>query len=139
VAGFIGSPAMNFFPVTAETGGEGTFLVGDGFRLQVPKAYEAAIGAQARSGGQLMMGLRPEDIADPAFVHDPNPANMVQAMVDVVEPLGAEVYLACVVGQTQFTARVDPRTQAKAGEPATLYFEAEKMHVFNPTTQEALL
>ena len=86
-----------------------------------------------------MMGLRPEDIADAAFVRDADPANAVQAMVDVVEPLGSEVYLACVIGQTQFTARVDPRTQAKAGEAATLYFKAEKMHAFNVTTQETLL
>ncbi len=139
VAGFIGSPAMNFFPVTAEAGGEGVYLKGDGFRLRVPKAYEASIGAQARSGGQIMMGLRPEDIADAALVRDADPEDMVQAMVDVVEPLGSEVYLACVVGRTQFTARVDPRTQAKAGEQTTFYFKAEKMHAFNPTTQETLL
>jgi multiple sugar transport system ATP-binding protein len=139
VAGFIGSPAMNFFPVTAEAGGEGVYLQGDGFRLRVPKQYEAAIGAQARSGGQIMMGLRPEDIADAALVNNPDPSNIVRVTVDVVEPLGSEAYLACVVGQTQFTARVDPRTQAKAGEPADLYFKAEKMHIFNPATQEALL
>ena len=138
VAGFIGSPAMNFFPVTAEAGGEGVFLQGDGFRLRVPKQYEAAISAQARSG-QIMMGLRPEDIADAALVNNPDPGNVVKVMVDVVEPLGSEVYLACVVGQTQFTARVDPRSQAKAGEPTDLYFKAEKMHIFNPATQEALL
>ena len=55
-----------------------------------------------------------------------------------MKPLGSEVYLACVVGTTQFTARVDPRTQAKAGEPATLYFNAEKIYAFNPTTQTLL-
>ena len=130
---------MNFFPVTADASGEGVFLQGDGFRLRVPKQYESALSAPMASGGQLMMGLRPEDIADAAFVRDADPANIVRAMVDVVEPLGSEVYLACVIGQTQFTARVDPRTQAKAGEQADLYFKPEKMHAFNATTQEALL
>jgi multiple sugar transport system ATP-binding protein len=170
VAGFIGSPAMNFFTVRVESGGDGMFLVADGFRVHVPRQYEAALGPHATSGsappsmapasagvatqslnggatqpmesapaGTITIGLRPEDIGDAAFVRDPDPANLVQATVDVVEPLGSEVNLSCLAGTQQFVARVDPRTQARAGEPLTVYFNMEKMHAFNSTSQEALL
>jgi len=86
-----------------------------------------------------MIGLRPEDIEDVAFVSDPDPADQAQVQVEVVEPLGSEVYLYCSTGTQQFVARVDPRTQAKAGEPITLYFNTNKMHAFNAQTQETLL
>ena len=142
VAGFIGSPAMNFFPVTVEADASGVHVRTDGFRLRVPKQYEAALGAAAQGGTaavQVMMGLRPEDVEDANFIPNANPENLVQAQVDVVEPLGSEVYLYCVVGSQQFVARVDPRTQAKPGEPITLHFNTNKMHAFNTTTQETLL
>jgi multiple sugar transport system ATP-binding protein len=154
VAGFIGSPSMNFFTVNVETGGDGTYLVSDGFRLRVPRQYEAAIATgaaapaaaggatQSMSGataGQVIMGLRPEDVADATFIRDADPGNLVEAMVDVVEPLGSEVNLSCLAGTQQFVARVDPRSQAKAGERMTLYFNTNKMHAFNPTTQESLM
>ena len=147
VAGFIGSPAMNFFPVTVEGGDGGVYLKSDGFRLHVPAQYQAAVGAHVQSSAstapgtppQVMIGIRPEDIADAAFVQNPDPENLVKAMVDVVEPLGSEVYLSCVTGTQQFPARVDPRTQAKAGEPLMVYFDTNKMHAFDSTTQQALM
>jgi multiple sugar transport system ATP-binding protein len=142
VAGFIGSPAMNFFPATASGGAEGVYVQTDGFRLRVPKQYEAAIGATAQGGSapaQLMIGLRPEDLEDASFIPNAAQENLVQVQVDVVEPLGSEVYLYCVAGSQQFVARVDPRTQAKPGEPLTLHFNTAKMHAFNTTTQESLL
>jgi multiple sugar transport system ATP-binding protein len=89
--------------------------------------------------GQIMLGMRPEDLEDANFISNPNPENLVQVQVDVVEPLGSEVYLYCVAGNQQFVARVDPRTQAKPGEPTTLHFNTNKMHAFNATTQETLL
>jgi multiple sugar transport system ATP-binding protein len=86
-----------------------------------------------------MLGLRPEDLDDANFIPTPNPENLVPVQGEVVEPLGSEVYLYCVVGNQQFVARVDPRTQARPGAPATLHFNTNKMHAFNSTTQETLL
>jgi multiple sugar transport system ATP-binding protein len=138
VAGFIGSPAMNFFPVTAEAGGEGVYLQGDGFRLRVPKQYEAAIGAQARSGGQIMMGLRPEDIADAALVNNPDPSNIVRVTVDVVELLGNEIFVYLNSRGGTLTARMDPDVHLERGQHIEVGVEPDKIYFFDPQSEQAI-
>ena len=88
---------------------------------------------------EVIFGLRPEDMFDPVFA--PSRATLderVRGKVDVLEPLGSEVYLYMVIGDNSFIARVDPRTQAVVSDEYELIFDMNTMHIFDPTTQEAI-
>jgi multiple sugar transport system ATP-binding protein len=138
VAGFIGSPSMNFFPSTLEQSGQDLLIKGEGFQLKVPPQYRQALASQA--GKPITFGLRPEDIADVRMEPNADPASVVQVTVDVVEPMGSEIYLYLVTtGGQQFVARVDPQTKAQPGQKMEVTFDMSKMHAFDSTTQQTLM
>ncbi len=140
VAGFIGSPAMNFYDAKLTgTADDMTIEVfGGSVSLSVPPDKRA--GFAGRIGEDLIFGLRPEDIFDPTFA--PGRATIdqiVDARVEVSEPLGSEVYLYLLSGDdTSYIARVDPRTTAVVGEDFKLVFDMNHVHLFDPVTQETL-
>ena len=140
VAGFIGSPAMNFYD--AKLSGTADAMVvelfGGGTRLNVPPDKRASIASHI--GEDMIFGLRPEDIFDPAFAPSRATVNeIVHSKVDVSEPLGSEVYLYLLSGDdTSYIARVDPRTTARLGEGFDLVWDMNTMHLFDPMTQEVL-
>lgn len=131
VAGFIGSPAMNFF--------NGKVLVEDGqmiidmdtFRVKVPQQnmarYESVIGKD------IIFGIRPEDIHKPEFAPPGIVAELVDVTVDVTELMGNEIFLYLVNGTHSFTARVDPRTQVKFGDNLQVAFNMDNLHIFDPS------
>jgi len=138
VAGFIGSPAMNFFPATLQQEGGELYINGEGLRLKVPQQYRQALLSQA--GKQLIFGLRPEDVADVRMEPNADPASVVPVTVDVVEPMGSEIYLYLLTsGNQQFVARVDPLTRVTPGEQMQVTFDMAKMHAFDPTSQNSLM
>ena len=140
VAGFIGSPAMNFYDAKLTgTADDMTLEVfGGSTRLSVPPDRRAAFAGHI--GEDFIFGLRPEDIFDPTFA--PGRATtdqLVDARVEVSEPLGSEVYLYLLSGDdTSYIARVDPRTTAVVGEEFRLVFDMNHVHLFDPVTQEVL-
>ncbi|HYP39573.1 MAG TPA: sn-glycerol-3-phosphate ABC transporter ATP-binding protein UgpC [Chloroflexia bacterium] len=150
VAGFIGSPAMNLVTVHVTQEGESVMLATDstgedsGLKLKVPSRYRAQITPY--SGKDIIFGLRPQDIHDARFAQgmldeDEDPADLmpVRARVDVVEPMGSEVYLYLVNGQNTFVARMDARTEAQPDYVIDVAFNMDKMHAFDPETQQSLL
>jgi multiple sugar transport system ATP-binding protein len=138
VAGFIGSPSMNFFPSTLEQSGQDLLIKGEGFQLKVPPQYRQALAPQV--GKPITFGLRPEDIADVRMEPNADPASVVPVTVDVVEPMGSEIYLYLVTsGGQQFVARVDPMTKVQPGEKLQVTFDMSKMHAFDQTTQQTLM
>jgi multiple sugar transport system ATP-binding protein len=138
VAGFIGSPSMNFFPSTVEQEGGELFITGEGMRVRVPQQYRQALTAQV--GKQLIFGLRPEDVADVRMEQNVDQQSVVPVSVDVVEPMGSEIYLYLLTkGNQQFVARVDPMTKVQPGEQMQVVFDMSKMHAFDPTTQQTLM
>jgi multiple sugar transport system ATP-binding protein len=138
VAGFIGSPSMNFFPSTLEQSGQELLIKGEGFQLKVPPQYRQALASQA--GKPITFGLRPEDVADVRMEPNADPASVVPVTVDVVEPMGSEIYLYLVTtGGQQFVARVDPLTKVQPGEKMQVTFDMAKMHAFDQTTQQTLM
>jgi multiple sugar transport system ATP-binding protein len=138
VAGFIGSPSMNFFPSTLEQSGQELLIKGEGFQLKVPPQYRQALASQA--GKPITFGLRPEDVADVRMEPNADPASVVPVTVDVVEPMGSEIYLYLVTsGGQQFVARVDPQTKVQPGEKLQVTFDMSKMHAFDQTTQQTLM
>jgi multiple sugar transport system ATP-binding protein len=137
VAGFIGSPAMNFVDsVLAEEDGR-VFVDAGSFRLEVPA--DLVPYARPWLGKAVVFGIRPEDIADRSLTNGANPAWTLRATVDVHEPLGSDVILYLSVGRHSLVARMDARTDARMGQAVEVVVNMRKMHLFNPTTQEAII
>jgi multiple sugar transport system ATP-binding protein len=136
VAGFIGSPAMNFLEARLTKQDGKLFVDGGVFLAQVPPQHVPALGDWA--GRPIIFGIRPEDIYDRALVQMSDGA-MVRATVDVHEPLGSDTILYLTAGQHSIVARVDARTQARMGQQAEVAFDMKRMHVFNPETHAAIL
>jgi multiple sugar transport system ATP-binding protein len=155
VAGFIGSPSMNFLPANVEGDGDGLFVAESGFRLRVPREHEAKLAS--RKGQRVIFGIRPEDIEARDFAEPEWRDAIVQSRVEVTEPLGSEIQLHATTAadhqdsglvkiaveegaQTDvFVARVDPRVRVMAGDVVPLSFNMRQMHAFDPQTQEALV
>jgi len=131
VAGFIGSPQMNFVDVELKKDGEGlNAIVGDA-TLTVPVAKAKALLAAGYDGKTVVMGIRPEHLHDSQMsVAMANP-NIIDSVVRVYELLGAEVYLYFDYAGVQMTARVDPRTTAKTGDDVRFALDMEKTHFFD--------
>ena len=139
VAGFIGSPSMNFFDakVAGSVDDMRIELISGEVTLSVPPDRRAKYADYLDK--DVIFGLRPEDMFDPVFA--PSRATLdqrIRGQVDVLEPLGSEVYLYMVVGEDSFIARVDPRTEATVGTEYELIFDMNTMHIFDPITQEAI-
>ncbi len=134
VAGFIGSPAMNFFEVTLEDGR----LVGPNrdFSLQVPEGNLKRLREKGYEGNKLIFGIRPEDInMEPAFL-ETFPESVLTAKISVSELLGAESHLYCAVGGSEFVAKVDARDHMNTGSSIKLGFDLNKAHYFDVETED---
>ena len=136
VAGFIGSPAMNFFDAHLRRDNGRLYVDAGHFAIPIPKEREALY--QPYAGRKVTFGIRPEDIHDPAFVPLDIYAEKVTAKVDVRELMGNEVVLHLLSGGTPFVARVDPRTEMKVNEEVALVFNMRNFHIFDAETKEAI-
>lgn len=135
VAGFIGSPAMNFFEVTLE----GSRLVNDhGLSLQIPAGQVKVLEDQGYQGKKLIFGIRPEDISSEPITREAYPNATVTAEVSVAELLGAETMLYVRHGEDEFAARVDARDFHNPGESVELTFNVAKGHFFDLETEQAI-
>src|SRR5689334_16811936 len=136
VAGFIGSPAMNFFPgKLRKDGGKIVVDTGD-FTVAIPakkaKPYESYVGKD------VIFGIRPENIHDAEFVPSNIDSEKVNVKVDVTELMGNEIFLYLVSGKNTFVARVDPRSKLRVGEQAAVAFDMDNFHIFDAATEEAV-
>ncbi len=145
VAGFIGSPAMNFFEVAVNGSGDGMTLESDTLKLAVPadKAEKLA----NRAGRKIHLGIRPEHIYDMEFLpagREPGEEKLLResrltARVDVTELMGNEVFVYLVSGEKSFLARVDARTRARPDHDIDVAFNMKYMQAFDMETGESLL
>ena len=134
VAGFIGSPAMNFFEVTVE-GNRLVGLNGD-FSLKVPGGSLKGLKEKGYQGKKVILGIRPEDInMEPAFL-ETFPESVLTAKISVSELLGAESHLYCAVGGSEFVAKVDARDHMNTGSSIKLGFDLNKAHYFDVETED---
>ncbi len=137
VAGFIGSPAMNFFDVIVEGDGDDLRLhAAEGFAIPVPQEKVAHLAPH--KGKKVVMGIRPESIHDGAFRPPDIQASLVEAKVDVTEMMGNEVLAYLEVGVHKFLSRVDPRTSARPGQQIQVAFDIDGIHVFDADTKAAI-
>lgn len=136
VAGFIGSPPMNFMKGTLEQ--ENGLVFNEGtIRLRVPSRYNEALKDYA--GRQVTFGIRPEDIYDPTYGTDLPNKQEVTSKVEVIEPMGSEIYLYMTTGKTPFIARVEPHVRAELDEQKKLIFNMDKAHFFDIETEDNIL
>lgn len=136
VAGFIGSPAMNFFEGRLEAASDGLWFTAPPFNVRLRE--EQAARADAWSGKAVTLGVRPEDVLDANQAPAPAPGRAVRARVEVIEPMGAEVYLYLAAGSHGFVARMPPSVHAAVDEERTVLFNMDKAHLFDPATGAAL-
>ena len=136
VAGFMGSPQMNFLDaVISEKGGNVVATIGGEHEVIVPAAKAKVLKDKGYVGKKVVLGIRPEDIHDSQMFLETSPSKPMNSVVKVYELLGAEVFLYFDVDGTQVTARVDPRTTAKTGDPIRFAFDMEKAHFFDKETE----
>ncbi|MDF1518977.1 MAG: sn-glycerol-3-phosphate ABC transporter ATP-binding protein UgpC [Brevefilum sp.] len=130
VAGFIGSPSMNFFNGKFIKEGDDMIIDLGSFRVKVPEnrkeLYERLVGQE------IIFGIRPEDIHNPEYAPPSIIAEEVEVDVDVTELMGNEIFLYLVSGDHNFVARVDPRTRVGMGDKMTVTFNMDNMHIFDP-------
>ena len=139
VAGFIGSPAMNFFPgAKVATDGDETKIVVDGVgQAVVPPLYKDQ--AREAAGKNLTFGIRPEHLEDIQLLPaDNKDGSRITAPVEVVEHLGNELLVYMNAGGKNIVARLDPRSTAHAGGNITLHVDNDLIHLFNTDTGEAI-
>jgi multiple sugar transport system ATP-binding protein len=142
VAGFIGSPPMNFIDgeVVRRNGGiyfrEGTESSESAFSVKLPAAVAAK--AEPHVGTVVALGIRPDDIYDREFAQDADPETVVRTTVDVVEPMGAEIILYLSAGSASLVARVDVHTKAKELQSIDMVFDMEKAHLFEKESEVAI-
>lgn len=136
VAGFIGSPSMNFFDATVK-GTNGNMMFDTG-TFQLPVPADSVESLRKRNDDKYVVGIRPEDIYDASFQAPGIDSSKIEAKVDVVEPMGSEIYLNLLTGNQPFVARVDPRSTARAGNDVGLAFNINKLHIFDKKTEAAI-
>ncbi len=142
VAGFIGSPPMNFFRGTVERAADRlTFVeaVADGsppLRLRLDEAQSRQ--AAAHVGRPLILGLRPEDIQDVPPGAEADPACSAEVKIEVVEPMGAETYLYLATGATSFIARVRASNRFDVNHRLKMTFDVSRAHLFDVATEQVL-
>jgi multiple sugar transport system ATP-binding protein len=136
VAGFIGSPAMNLLDATvAGQPGELSLQTPD-LRLPAPTPLHAALNA--RPGQTVTLGIRPENIHDASLQGTAEGCETFEATVEVAEQLGSEVLLHLSLAGGTLLARVDPRTQARAGHKVRLAIDVDRIYLFDKETGLAI-
>jgi len=131
VAGFIGSPAMNFFNGKVLKEDSKMFVDMGSFRVRIPDHFIARY--EHIVDKDIIFGIRPEDIHNPEYAPPGIIAEPVDVTVDVTELMGNEIFLYLVNGNNNFIARVDPRTHAQFGEKMRVVFNMDNFHIFDPS------
>jgi multiple sugar transport system ATP-binding protein len=136
VAGFIGSPAMNFFNSKLQKDNGKLYVDAGSFKVQIPDSRSSAY--MPYEGKQVIFGVRPEDIHSPQFAPPDIDAQPVAAQIDVTELMGNEITVYLKSGEHNFVARVDPRARYHIGESVQVVFNMDNMHIFDSESELAI-
>lgn len=138
VAGFIGSPSMNFVEAEILAHNGEMYVDAGGFRLTVPPQKRGAL--QGYSGLPVILGLRPSDVFDARHSPPvaPGAGNAFRGKVEVVEPLGAESLVHLLVGQDELVVKVDGATTAEVEQEMELVVDLDRLHFFDPDTEKRI-
>jgi multiple sugar transport system ATP-binding protein len=134
VAGFIGSPSMNFIPVTLTDGSGALFAETAGIKIKVPPQKMQSL--MPYKGQGVTLGVRPEDLRVGASSDSSDLS--FEAVVEVVEPLGAEILLDTKAAGQQIVARVEPSVKTRSHEKIRLTFVPDRIHFFDSKTEQVI-
>lgn len=136
VAGFIGSPAMNFLDAKVT---DDYKLVNPKFTIAAAANIKKVIDDNNLKGKDIVIGIRPEDLEDTLFIHDKLEDALITANVEVTEPMGAEICVYVDIDGVLVTARLNPRSSARVGKPLDMHVDLEKIHLFDKMTEAAYI
>ena len=138
IAGFIGSPAMNFIDATVDAGDGGLFISAGGFRVKVPESFQPRL--ETHVGRQVVFGVRPEDIAAHDAASGSDNGCTVTMRADVVETLGSEIFAHLTCGEDYIVARMNvPESPLRVGETLQVDLKMAKTHVFDADTSQTII
>ena len=135
VAGFIGSPQMNFIDCKVVRDEEGIKLAFGSYAVKLPESKAEKLVEGGYIDKEVIMGIRPEDIKDEEIFINAGSSNVLDATVRVYEMLGAEVFLYFSVEGHDITVRVNPRTTARPGDTIKIALDTSKIHIFDKDTE----
>jgi len=136
VAGFIGTPAMNFMEGTINKKRTGVFFNEENFEVKLPDSMVPQV--ESYVGRDVVLGIRPEDIHDKMDASNASPDNTISATVEVIEPLGADALLYLTTGKSPFIAKVKGYEQVEINQDIELVFNMQKAHIFDRETEKCL-
>ncbi|MGM9684013.1 MAG: ABC transporter ATP-binding protein [Eubacteriales bacterium] len=139
VAGFIGTPQMNFINGTLEKKGEDIYFNFEGVSVKLPSVHSDAPELADYIGKEVVVGLRPEGISDEPSEVAAHPETSIDVDVDVIELMGAEIYLYLTLGETSLTARVSSRSTSRGGDHIKVAFDMTRLHIFDKDTERCIL
>jgi multiple sugar transport system ATP-binding protein len=145
VAGFIGSPPMNFFHGIITRNGNGLCFQGQNPQVTVTGNFTVQLADEISTkltgyiGKKIVFGIRPEDIADESDASEAPLERTVEALVEVVEPMGPESYLHLTSGPHSFVVRVHANKRVDVNQKVSLVFDMRKAHFFDPATEKAMV
>lgn len=135
VAGFIGSPAMNFFELKVD----GDYLTdGKGIHVEIPAGQKKVLDQNGYQGKEIILGLRPEDISADLIVENAFPNSVVEGDVVISELLGSDSVLYCRVGDQEFSAKVESSFYVEPGVRTKFTFKLNKGHFFDIQTEKRI-
>ena len=141
VAGFIGTPQMNFFTVTLEKRGTDVYAVFGENAIKIPKGKLQKFVSDSYIGKEVYMGVRPENIHDEEGFINASPDSKIKVSVEIVELMGSETYLYLKTSgkEGNIIARVDPRSTARSGNTIEVAFDVNRLHFFDKDTEATSL
>ena len=139
VAGFIGSPQMNFLDATLNSKDDGLWLTFAGCSIKLPDGKANQEALKPYIGKEVIFGIRPENIHDEEAYISSMPNSIVDVDVELTELMGAETYLYLKIDDSNMIARVNPRSTAKHGDKIKVAFDANKLHIFDKETHMAVI
>ena len=141
VAGFIGTPQMNFINGVLEKKGEDLYFNFEegaySIKLAAEKANDEAL--KEYYGKEVVLGIRPEGLTDEARNIEAFKDSVLEAYVDVTELMGAEIYLYLKIGETNLISRVSSRSQSRAGDKIQIAFDTSRIHIFDKDTERCIV
>ena len=139
VAGFIGSPQMNFFNVKLDREGQDVVATFGENKIVVPEQKVAKFIDESYIGKEVIMGIRPENVHDePQYLANAT-TGIVKCNVEITELMGAETYLYLDFEGVKLTARVSPKSTARPQDEIDVVFDAEKIHLFDKETEKTII
>lgn len=137
VAGFIGSPSMNFIDGKIVKKEAAFYYESKGFSLKLPESFNDKLSEYTDK--EVVLGVRPEDIYDKVFITQPKEGTVFRAIVEVIEPMGNEIFLYLKIADNSIVARVSPQTNVKINQEMELVINVGKLHIFDKETEKTIV